>query len=340
MKLFPYIQSEILTIQEIPWNVIQANAPSFWTVTKGSGVVIAVVDTGIDQNHFEFTGKIIGARSFVGNSIYNVIDHSGHGTHTAGTAGGKTVGFAPECRIMPIKVFEPKTGYEFQDAFQYILTYNKTASEDDKVRVVSCSWGGGYDSILHFLIRQLIDSGVIVVCAAGNAGDGNAETSEIWNYPGFLWEPITVAAINQDNNIASYSSSYDGIDIASYGTSVYSAWPSNLGGGYKLLSGTSMATPAISGACALIIAAWKKRTGTYPTVEQVENVLFKHIKKVNLAKEFVGHGLLDLTWKNTNWPLHRVQVGGFYFQSGQEKCENDIKDYVKSLGYGTFKVTY
>lgn len=239
---------------------------------------------------------------------------------------------------MPLKVFPSTTGYEFQDAFRYILEYNRIASEEDKVRVINCSWGGtACDTVLNYLIRRLIDSGVILIFSAGNSGDGKADTSEIWNYPGYLWEVITSAAINQDETIANYSSSYDGIDLASYGTEIYSAWP---GGGYKLLSGTSMSAPHITGAVALIYAAWKIREGSYPTAEQVEGVLFKHVRKVNLEEELVGLGVLDLTWKNTNWPLHRIQVGGFYYKSGQEKCENDIKEYVESLGYGTYPITY
>jgi major intracellular serine protease len=241
LRLFPYIKTEVTAIQEIPWNVLQVNAPSFWEKTKGGGVVIAVVDTGCDVNHSEFTGRIVNPRNFVGNSIYNVADTQGHGTHCAGTIGGKTTGVAPECRIMPLKVFPDESdspdGYEFQDAFKYILDYNKTALEEDKVRVVSCSFGGPYDAFLHYFIRQLIESGVTICVAAGNEGDGKSDTTEMFSWPGYLFEPITVGATNQDGTIAMYSSSYDGIDLACPGSYVYSAWP---GGGYMKLSGTCL----------------------------------------------------------------------------------------------------
>jgi major intracellular serine protease len=336
LRLFPYIKTEAITIQEIPWNILQVNAPSFWGKTKGGGVVVAVIDTGCDINHSEFTSRIIKPKSFVGNH-YDVTDTQGHGTHCAGTIGGKTVGVAPECRIMPLKVFADKDenpdGFEFQDAFKYILDYNKTALEDDKVRVVSCSWGGSYDGMLHYYIRQLNESGVAVVVAAGNEGDGNPETTEMLSYPGYLWEPITVGATNQDGTIAMYSSSYDGIDLACPGSYVYSAWPN---GGYMKLSGTSMATPCASGALALIYAAWKQREGIYPTTKQAEDVLFKHVNRGNLAVEFVGHGFLDLTWSNTRWPLYRVQSGAYYNKSGAETTLEQIK----SAGFPTYMIKY
>ena len=330
MKLFPYIQTETKVIQEIPWNVTQVNAPSFWTKTKGDGVVVAVVDTGLDVQHPEFAGRIINPRNFVGNNIHDVTDHSGHATHVAGIIGGKNVGIAPECRIMPLKVFPYSTGFEFHDSFKYILDYNETANEDDKVRVVNCSWGStSCDTYLNYLIRRLIDSGVIIITSAGNSGDGKADTSEIFNYPGYLWEVITVAALNQDGNIATYSSSYDGIDLSAPGSYIYSAWP---GGGYMKLSGTSMSAPHISSACALFISAWKIREGIYPTVDQIEDVLFKHVRKLNLEKELVGSGILDLTWKNTNWPLYRTQVGAYYNKSG---CEITLQQ-VKNAGFSTY----
>jgi subtilisin family serine protease len=334
MRLFPYIQTEAITIQDIPWNITQVNAPSFWTKTKGNGIVVATVDTGLDISHSEFTGRIINPKNFTTTGGISVVDSEGHGTHVAGIIGGKTVGIAPECRIMPLKVFPSTTSLEFENAFRYILEYNEIATEEDKVRVVNCSWGSTVcDTMLSYLIRRLIDSGVTVVVSAGNSGDGNADTSEIWNYPGYLWEVITSAAINKDNTIATYSSSYDGIDLASPGTEIYSSWP---GGGYKLLSGTSMSAPHISAACALIYAAWKIRESSYPTAEQVEDVLFKHVKKVDLVEELVGYGVLDLTWKNTNWPLYHIQTGAYYNRSGAET----LLTQVKNAGFSTYMIKY
>jgi len=295
-NLFPYQIQEAVRQQAIPWNIQQVQAPSFWGKTKGRGAVVAIIDTGLDVTHPEFAGRIISPRNFTtdgyNTSIVDVTDREGHGTHVSGIIAGRTTGVAPEARIMPIKVFGPGDGFAFQDAFRHVIGHNKTAPEQDRVVAVNCSWGGPYDPIVHFLIRQLVESGVVVVVSAGNAGDGKADTAEIFSWPGFLWEPITVGATNQDGQPAGYSSSYDGIDIGAPGTQIYSAWP---GGGYKLLSGTSMSAPHVTGAVALIYAAYRMREGRYPTSEEAEAILFRHVRKVDIDDAFVGQGILDLT---------------------------------------------
>lgn len=330
MRLFPYTTREAPQTQAVPWNITMVNAPSFWQQTKGDGVVVAVIDTGIDADHPEFLGRVFKPQNFTRETS---MDTEGHGTHVAGIIAGQTTGVAPEARIMPLKVFGEGDGLQFQDAFRYILDHNHTASDADKVMVVNCSWGGPYDPVIHWLIRRLNSEGVTVVCSAGNAGDGDPTTEEMFNWPGFLWEPITVGAVNQDATAAKYSSSYDGIDLGAPGTDIYSAWP---GGGYKLLSGTSMAAPHVSGAMALIYAAWRKREGRWPTCEEAERVLFNHARKVPVDPNFVGEGLLDLTWETKRWPLHRVQVGAFYYTENYERT----KDQLEAAGFKTYHAYY
>lgn len=334
LNLFPYFPQDVGIQNDIPWNIQQVNASSFWQKTKGDGVVVAVVDSGICLNHSEFTGRIINPKDFTYDN--NIVDQDGHGSHVAGIIGGFTVGIAPECRIMPLKVFGKNSanGFQFQDAMKYILDYNKSVEEKDRVVAVNCSFGSSVcDTILCYLIRQLVDSGVTFVVSAGNSGDGKADTSEIFNYPGYIWEVITVGALNQDATVAVYSSSYDGIDISSFGTSIYSAW---CDGGYKTISGTSMSAPHVTGAVALIYAAFKQREGRYPTTDEVENILFKHVRKVSIEEEFVGHGLLDLTWDNRKWPLYRCQVGAYYNKSGADSLLQKVKD----AGFSTYMVKY
>jgi major intracellular serine protease len=320
--LFPYESKSIAPQTERPWNIEMTNAPVFWLKTKGDGAVVAVVDTGLDATHPEFAGRVINPRNLTRDGgPQDVTDVIGHGTHVAGIIAGATAGIAPEARIMPIKVFGTGDGFQFQDAFRLVLEWNRTAPEGDRVVAVNCSWGGSYDPVMHNFIRQLVADGVAVVCSAGNAGDEDPETSEIWNWPGFLYEPITVGAVNADGQPAGYSSSYDGIDLGAPGTEVYSAWP---GGGYKLLSGTSMAAPHVTGAYALIAAAWKAREGHWPKGGEAEKVLFNHIGKVDADPAFVGLGLLDLAYKTTRWPLWRVQVGAYYNREGAENMEQRV----------------
>jgi major intracellular serine protease len=330
MVLFPYQTQDTQAQAEIPWNIQQVNAPSFWQHTKGDGVVVAVVDTGLDVSHPEFAGRTVPGRNFTADSAADV---EGHGTHVAGIIAGATCGVAPGVRIMPLKVFGKADGFQFQDAFRFIREYNKTAAPGDKVVAVNCSWGGPYDAQLHYMIRELVSDGVGVIVSAGNAGDGDPETAEIFSWPGFLWEPITVGALNQDGQPAGYSSSYDGIDLGAPGTLIYSAWP---GGGYKLLSGTSMAAPHVTGAYALLVAAFKQRERRLPTGDEIEKILFKHIKPTGVDERLSGVGILDLTYETKRWPLYRVQTGAFFNEAGAIAT----KEKLVAAGFSAYPVKY
>lgn len=339
MRLPPYEIHDMAPQAERPWNLDQVAAPSFWVQTKGDGAVVAVIDTGLDVNHSEFAGRVFKPKNFTTIDTGLVSDVVGHGTHVAGTIAGNTCGVSPEARIMPLKVFpddsnDKNVGLYINNAFLHILDYNKAAPEADRVVAVNCSFGGGmYDPYMAYLIRRLTDTGVTVVVAAGNSGDGDAETYEVWSFPAFIWECLTVGAVNQGGSAAVYSNSFDGIDIGAPGTAIHSAWP---GGGYKVISGTSMATPHVTGAMALIYDAWRKREGDWPTEEQAVIVLMKHIRKVKLDYRLVGAGLLDLEWANTRWPLHRVQLGAFY---NKENCDAKATE-LKAKGLDTYKVKY
>jgi len=339
MRLPPYIIHDITPQAERPWNLDQVAAPAFWPQSKGGGAVVAIIDTGLDVNHPEFAGRVFKPKNFTTIDTELVSDVVGHGTHVAGIIAGESCGVAPEARIMPLKVFpdDPKdknAGMYINNAYLHLLDYNRKAPAADKVVAVNCSFGGEmYDPYMAYLIRRLVDTGVTVVVSAGNAGDGDPETYEVWSFPAYIWECLTVGAMNQDGTSAAYSNSFDGIDLAAPGTLIHSAWP---GGGHKAISGTSMAAPHVTGAMALIYGMWRRREGVWPTEEQAVKVLLKHIRKVKLDSRLVGEGVLDLTWAATRWPLHRVQLGAFY-----NKINCDAKAAgLKAAGLGVYKVKY
>jgi major intracellular serine protease len=336
MYIQPYTVQDTTPQATIPLNLQQVNAPSFWASTRGKGTLVAVIDTGLDTSHPEFAGRIFKASNFTNADYNDVTDIQGHGTHVAGIIAGKTCGVAPEARIWALKAFpdeeakKPGTTTFINEAFRTILAHNRTCIPEDKVVAINCSFSGGtYNSYMAYMIRSLTEQGVTVCVAAGNAGDGKADTYEIYSYPAYIYECLTTGALETNGTSSIYTSSFDGIDIAAPGTNVYSAWP---GGGYKLLSGTSMATPHITGAMALLYTAWKDREGVWPTEEEAIKVLMKHIREVNIDKRLVGNGVLDLSWDVRRWPLHRVQTGAFWEETNalkyQEELEaRDIKTY-------------
>lgn len=334
-SLFPYELAEVKPSADIPINLNQINASSFWSKSMGDGALGVVIDTGMDVKHPEFSGRIVEPANFTKQGAYNdVSDYECHGTHVAGIVSGSTKGVAPKSRIMPIKVFGPADGFQFQEAFKYIYDYNKHAPEEDRVLAINCSWGGPYDPVVHYLIRELVESGVAVFVAAGNQGDGDPETSECFTWPGFLYEVVTVGALDlTGKNPAAFSSSYEGIDLAAPGTGIVSAWP---GGGFKALSGTSMAAPHCTGAYLAICKAFRDREGRWPTEEEGVSILLKHTRKVSVNHRFIGEGLLDLTWHNTRWPLYRVQMGAYYNRSGADS----MAEKAKASAFSTYVVKY
>lgn len=334
--LHPFIINEATPLTKLPWNLEFVSAPSFWPHSRGGGAVVAVIDTGLDIDHPEFSGRILNPRNFstVGNTA-DVSDDNGHGTHVAGTIAGASCGVAPEARIMPLKVFgDAKVDQNIVDAFNHIYYYNKNCAEKDRVIAVNCSFGAGYyDAIMAWSIRRLVDSGVAVVVAAGNQGDGNPETHEVFSFPAYIWEVITTAAVARDGSVAGYSNSFDGIDLAAPGSEIYSAWP---GGGYKLLSGTSMAAPHVTAALALIYDQWRQREGCWPTEAEAAAVLLKHTRKVSIDPFLIGQGILELGFVNTRWPLYRVQLGAYWNKRGAEISSG----LLQGAGFKTYITRY
>lgn len=294
-----YIQhSNYKLTSTIPWNIQMINAPTLWNITKGGGKVIAVVDTGLDINHPEFVGRIYKPTNCTGIGAYNDVKpiEDYHGQHVAGIAAGTTVGVAPEARIMPIKVFGGRdVGQAIRDAFIKIIEHNRTCDPIDKVVAINCSFGSAnYDSWLAYNIRTLVTDGVVIVASAGNSGDGNSETHEIFSYPAYIFEVLTTGSVNQDETIANYSNSFDGIDVVAPGSYIYSAWKNN---GYTTLSGTSMSAPHITGTCALLADIFYQKYDYMPLEGDLETELFGRIKHIEGDNRLFGRGILDLSIK-------------------------------------------
>lgn len=321
MKLPAYEAQDYRPQGAVPWNKAAVNDLLPWAEVEGQAPVGVIADTGVDVYHPDLKPRIYNPINVTGDGPpANVTDFNGHGTHVAGI--GAKFG-PPEARHMPLKLFAKQpTGFEFQDGLLKLVDYNRQVYEADKIVAVNCSWGGPYDPILHSLIRTLNEQGTMVICSAGNAGDGDPKTQEIFNWPAYLYEPVTVGAVDSNLQPAKYSSSYDGVDLTAPGTDIESCWP---GGGYKILSGTSMAAPHVYALVLRIYAAWRKREGKYPTVEEAEAVLWQHVRQIKAALELVGLGLVDFTYDRRRWPLYRVQLGAYYFESGVDTTAATIE---------------
>jgi thermitase len=238
------------------------DAPEAWTVTRGAGVSVAVVDTGADLGHPDLTARLQPGYDFVDNDS-NPTDANGHGTHVAGTIaaadnGSGVVGVAPDASIVPLRVLGADgSGYSSDVAAAFDW------AGDHAVRVVNASLGADSPTAAE---QQAIHDhpATLYVVAAGNDGLDVDATPQ---YPCAYTEPnvLCVGATDSDDQIADFSNwGAAGVDLFAPGTLIVSSWPRTFssdldfyfetGAGYELLDGTSMATPHVAGAAALVAA--------------------------------------------------------------------------------------
>jgi thermitase len=241
---------------------IQASGSSTtaWDITKSNAnIKIAILDTGIDQDHEDLKNKVV-INYKCADSSPTVDDLYGHGTHVAGIAAAATnngigvAGLGYNASLMNVKVLDDGgSGY-----YSWIANCITWAA-DNGAKVINMSLGGPSKSkTLENAINYAWKKGVVLVGAAGNSGNSSP------TYPGYYTNVIAVAATDKNDQKASWSSYGRWVDVAAPGVDIYSTFPNhsytlNKGSGYGYGSGTSMATPHVAGLAALV---WSTSYGT------------------------------------------------------------------------------
>ncbi|SFJ88164.1 S8 family peptidase [Thermoflavimicrobium dichotomicum] len=303
VKLIPYKVEEVMKERsEIPKGVKMIKAPEFWQASnKGEDVVVAVLDTGCQIDHPDLKDRIIDKRNF--STDYNgdpdqVDDGAGHGTHVAGTIAAiendlGVVGVAPQVKLLIVKVLSNDGSGTYESVINGIdYATNWKGSNGQRVRVINMSLGGPNDDPeLHAAIKRAVEQGIVVVCAAGNEGDGKAETEEK-SYPGAYPEVVQVGAVDFQGKFTEFTNTNSQVDLVAPGHQIVSTYPKSQ---YATLSGTSMATPHVSGAIALIINQAEKAFRRSLTEAEVYAQLCKHTVSLGHDKWAEGNGLVDLS---------------------------------------------
>ena len=230
---------------EIPWGVKRVNAAGAWNFTEGAGVKVAVIDTGVDYNHPDLAANYKGGYNTIITTAPPLDDH-GHGTHVSGTiaairnASG-VVGVAPRASLYGVKVLD-KNG---SGSYSNVMAGIEWAAQNGMQVINMSLGGGGANAAMQKVMTAAYNAGVTIVCAAGN--DSGAV-----NYPAKYVESIAVSASDSADKLASLSSKGPEIAVIAPGVSIYSTAK---GGGYRNMSGTSMACPHVAGLAALAISA-------------------------------------------------------------------------------------
>jgi serine protease len=297
------------------WNLKMIDMPKAWDSTRGKGVVVAVLDTGIayeDYDDFKQVPDLKGVKFVKGYDFVNDDEHAnddhGHGTHVAGTIAQATnngegvAGVAFEATLMPVKVlnhFGSGTSADIADAIRF--------AADKGAKVINMSLGGGgHSQTMASAVEYARKKGVTVVAAAGNAGRPRVE------YPAAYPGAVAVAAVGPEGTRAPYSSYGKELDIAAPGgdkrkgdqggilqNTIDPRDPSR--SVYAAYQGTSMATPHVAAVAALLYAAGASGP------DEVEKALYAGAKRVNGQErtDEYGHGLL-----NAQASLEALGVGG------------------------------
>jgi len=271
--------------------------PQVWNSgLTGKGVVVGIVDTGLDQTHPDVVGRIKAFQDFTGEGE---IDNNGHSTHVASIVGGtgaasqnKYRGVAYECAFVIAKVLKGNGGGLMSDVIAGL-----EFCVEQKAHVINLSLGGGSANdgtdALSVACDNAVGLGIVVCVAAGNAGPGAASVGS----PACARQVITIGATDKQDAIASYSSrgpTSDGRvkpDVCFPGSSITAARAKNTAMGsplndfYTTASGTSMATPHAAGTCALLL----EKTPTLKPAE-IKALFMAHAKNLNLDENTQGKG--------------------------------------------------
>jgi len=210
---------------------------------RGQQANVSVLDTGVDDTHASFAHTNILKKYFISK---NAVDQNGHGTWVCGKIVGRGVGIAPECSLTSYKVLDANGSGETKASIKAL----KAVLADKHVNIINLSFGSPiFSEEQNQIIQQLVAAGVIVVAASGNYASNTPF------YPGSYPNVLTVSATDKNNVLADFSDYGEQIDIVAPGVGCYSTF---LNGQFHEMSGTSMATPIVTGLLTLGISYLKR----------------------------------------------------------------------------------
>jgi subtilisin family serine protease len=262
----------------LDYSLKMINVKEAWKRTKGVGVKVAVIDTGVDMTHPELIHSLKGTIN-MHNRTKDVTDVYGHGSHVAGLITGLHTGVAPEAELYVAKVLDENgqgTMANVLDGISFAINYGVD---------VLCMSLGVPNGLPTALLQRLLDAeakGITVVCAVGNSNKNTLE------YPARYEHIVAVGGVDKNGNKARFSNFGKEINIVAPSVEVLSSYKD---GNYARMSGTSMASPLVAGAIALLISDARSQ-GIELKPKDIRNIIATRLN-VDHSYDF-GWGILDV----------------------------------------------
>lgn len=324
------------------WGHIAVNLEAAWDIRKNSeSITIAVIDSGIIPNHPDLQNQLLQGADFVGGpkttdpSDYNVTDYdptdessdSSHGSHVAGiigSSGNNEKGIAGvnwNTNLLPLRAIGADgTGdiWDVAESIYYVI--------DREADVINMSLGGPGNQTYHNAIKDAYDEDIIIVAAAGNDG------AKGLIYPAAYDETIAVGAVDETNNRAYYSNYGPKLDLVAPGNHIYSTSGyynnGNTVSNYEYMSGTSMATPYVSGVVALLLSE-----GVSP--DNIKSRLISTAVDLGLEgkDDDYGYGLVDAYGALINKKLKNPYVFAANIENDNIYVKSEVKKINKDGSY-------
>ncbi len=296
------------TYPERQWALDRLHLPHVWQVTLGSpDILVAVLDTGIDQNHEDLAGKVVTEVNFSDSPV--VDDLHGHGTHIAGIIAANVdnglgiAGAAPRCLLMNVKVADDKGRCDAAAIAKGVVW-----AVDKGAQVLNISLCvSELSKELEEAIIYAWSRGAVIVAAAGN------NSSSVPQYPAYHPECIAVTATREDDSRAPLANYGDWVDVAAQGYQIYSTLPNNE---YGYNTGTSQAAAYVTGIAVLLYSIAIDGDGDGRVNDEVRAAIESSCQQIDGSG--MGNGLVD---------------------SGkavaQLECEANLPDFALPLGSGS-----
>jgi subtilisin family serine protease len=266
--------------QRAPWGIKAIHAPEAFSITRGEGATVCIIDTGIQKDHPDLQGSVIGGESTLltqhpgsGQDWPSWEDDQGHGTHVAGTIAARdnsygVVGVAPEAKLFVVKALNARGSGNFSTVSEGIRSCIA-----HHANVINLSLGSTDESeTITSAIRDALDAGIVVVAAAGN------EKRPV-DFPANVPGVVAVSSLSRDLKFSYFSNRGEGVSFIAPGEDILSTFP---GSQYAYAQGTSQAAPHVAGVAALLVSQ-----GVTDVKEHLEGI------DLGLRPELQGKGLID-----------------------------------------------